>query len=116
MVDMPYYQNLINHVEKCMRLHPNSAIAMDADTFRVVATGKDNKILVRRMKKAKSIIGIPVLFQRTKAKGAYACRHLNEDKDQSTQYVAVLEIPPVESPQTAVRASILADIKAKAQK
>ena len=50
---MSYYQNLINHMEKCMRLHPNSAIVMDSDTFKVVATGKDKKILARRMKKAK---------------------------------------------------------------
>ena len=57
------------------------------------------------------------LVGHTKAKRAYAWSHLDGDKDQSTRYVAVLEIPPVESPQTAVRASILADINAsKAQK
>jgi hypothetical protein len=114
---MTYYQNLINRMEKCMRLHPNSAITMDADTFKVVATGEDTKTLARRMKKAKPVTGIPVLFRRTKAKGAYAWSHLDGDKDQQTRYVAVLEIPPVESPQTAVRASIIADAKAsKAQK
>ncbi len=50
---MSYYQNLINHMEKCMRLHPDSTIVMDSDTFKVVATGKDKKTLARRMKKAK---------------------------------------------------------------
>jgi hypothetical protein len=68
---MSYYQNLINHMEKCMRLHPDSAIAMDSDTFEVIATGKDTKTLARRMKKAKSITGIPVLFQRTKANAVW---------------------------------------------
>ena len=52
-----------------------------------------------------------------KAKRAYAWSHLDGDKDQSTRYVAVLEIPPIESPETAVRASIIADAKAsKVQK
>jgi hypothetical protein len=32
--------------------------------------------------------------------------HLDGDKEEKTQYAAVLEIPPVESPQTAVRAGI----------
>jgi len=68
---MSYYQNLINHMEKCMRLHPDSAIVMDSDTFKVVATGKDTKTLARRMKKAKSVTGIPVLFQRTKANAVW---------------------------------------------
>lgn len=57
--------------------------------------------------------GVVEVFDLTghpKAKRAYAWSHLDGDKDQSTRYVAVLEIPPVESPQTAVRASILADI------
>ena len=68
---MSYYQNLINHMEKCMRLHPDSTIVMDSDTFEVVATGKDKKTLARRMKKAKLCAGIPVLFQRTKASAVW---------------------------------------------
>ena len=58
--------------------------------------------------------GVVEVFDLTghpKAKRTYAWSHLDGDKDQSTRYVAVLEIPPVESPQTAVRASILSDIK-----
>jgi hypothetical protein len=34
---------------------------------------------------------------------------------KETRYVTVLEIPPVESPQTAVRASIMADVKKRSQ-
>lgn len=45
-----------------------------------------------------------------KAKRCYAWSY--QDKGE-TQYVNVLEIPPVVSPQTAVRASIVADSKGK---
>jgi hypothetical protein len=37
--------------------------------------------------------------------------HLDGEHDESTRYVAVLEIPPVVSPETAVKASIVADAK-----
>jgi hypothetical protein len=46
-----------------------------------------------------------------KAKRAYAWAHLDGKDDSQTRYVAVLEIPPVESAITAVRASIMADSK-----
>ena len=46
-----------------------------------------------------------------KAKRAYAWSHLDGDKDDRERFVAVLEIPPVESAETAVRASIMADAK-----
>jgi hypothetical protein len=45
-----------------------------------------------------------------KAKRCYAWSY--QDKGE-TQYVTALEIPPVVSPQTAVRASIVADTKEK---
>ena len=44
-----------------------------------------------------------------KAKHAYAWSHREGKDDQGERFVAVLEIPPVVSPVTAVRASILAD-------
>ena len=59
----------------------------------------------------KGIVEVFDITGHPKAKRCYAWSHLDGDKDQSTRYVAVLEIPPVESPQTAVRASILSDIK-----
>ncbi len=46
-----------------------------------------------------------------KAKRCYAWSHLDGPKDERTRYVAVLEIPPVKSPQTAVQASIILDAK-----
>ena len=46
-----------------------------------------------------------------KAKKAYAWSHLDGPNDEGERIVTVLEIPPVESPITAVRASIVADSK-----
>lgn len=46
-----------------------------------------------------------------KAKRAYAWSHREGENDEGERFVAVLEIPPVVSPVTAVRASIIADKK-----
>ena len=48
-----------------------------------------------------------------KAKICYAWNHRDGMKDQDERFVAVLEIPPVDSPQTAVRAIIGSDPKPK---
>ena len=45
------------------------------------------------------------------AKRAYAWSHREGPDDQGERFVTVLEIPPVISPITAVRASIMADAK-----
>jgi len=46
-----------------------------------------------------------------KAKRAYAWSHVHGSEDEQERFVTVLEIPPVESALTAVRASIMADAK-----
>lgn len=51
------------------------------------------------------------LKQHPKAKRAYAWGHLDGAKDEETRFVAVLELPPINSPETAVRAAIVADGK-----
>jgi len=48
-----------------------------------------------------------------KAKKACAWSHPEGKDDKGERFVAVLEIPPVESPITAVRAAIVADAKGK---
>jgi hypothetical protein len=48
-----------------------------------------------------------------KAKRAYGWSHREGKNDEGERFVAVLEIPPVVSPITAVRASIMADAKAR---
>jgi len=51
-----------------------------------------------------------------KAKRAYAWSHREGENDQSERFVAVLEIPPVVSAITAVRASIMFDAKKRKEK
>jgi hypothetical protein len=46
-----------------------------------------------------------------KAKRAYAWAHATGDNDQARRYVAVLELPPVDSPQTAVKVAVMSEIK-----
>ena len=44
-------------------------------------------------------------------KRAYAWSHLDGEHDERTRFVAVLEIPPVKSAETAVRVQIVKDAK-----
>jgi hypothetical protein len=46
-----------------------------------------------------------------KAKRAYGWSHKDGKNDEGERFVTVLEVPPVVSPVTAVRASIMADKK-----
>ena len=46
-----------------------------------------------------------------KAKRAYAWGHATGKEDQARNYVTVLELPPVDSPQTAVKVAVAAEIK-----
>ena len=46
-----------------------------------------------------------------KAKRAYAWAHLDGQNDEKTRFVAVLEIPPVDSAQKAVQVQIVKDMK-----
>ena len=46
-----------------------------------------------------------------KAKRCFAWSHREGKDDQGERFVTVLEIPPVVSPETAVKASIMADFK-----
>lgn len=48
-----------------------------------------------------------------KAKRAYGWSHPEGKDNQGERFVTVLEIPPVDSPQTAVKIAIYSDIKNK---
>jgi len=50
-----------------------------------------------------------------KAKRCYAWSHVDGKNDEHERFVAVLEIPPVESPETAVRVQIVKDSKKAAK-
>ena len=51
------------------------------------------------------------LIGHPRAKKAYGWIHKQGKDDQGERFVSVLELPPVESAETAVRASIMADSK-----
>jgi hypothetical protein len=53
------------------------------------------------------------LSDHPKAKRCYGWSHPEGEDDKGERFVTVLEIPPVDSPVTAVRASIVADLKGK---
>jgi hypothetical protein len=59
----------------------------------------------------KGFVEVFTLSGHAKAKKAYAWSHPEGPDGTGERFVAVLEIPPVESPITAVRASIMADAK-----
>ena len=46
-----------------------------------------------------------------KAKRCYAWGHVTGDYDQARRYICVLELSPVNSPETAVRAGVMQEIK-----
>jgi hypothetical protein len=48
-----------------------------------------------------------------KAKRAYAWSHKDGKDDSDERFVAVLEIPPVDSPESAVKVAIAAEVKGK---
>jgi len=48
-----------------------------------------------------------------KAKRAYAWSHKAGKNDSGERFDAVLELPPVESPETAVKVAIAAEVKGK---
>ncbi len=53
------------------------------------------------------------LRRHPKAVRCYAWAHAEGEDDKAKRYVAVLELPPVESAQTAVRAAIVDEAKRK---
>jgi hypothetical protein len=59
----------------------------------------------------RGVVEVFDLIGHPEAKRCYGWSHLEGEYDERTRYVAVLEIPPVVSPETAVRASIVADAK-----
>lgn len=50
------------------------------------------------------------LFNHPKAKIGYGWGYSVGDNDQGRRYITVLELPPVNSPQTAVKAGIMQEI------
>ena len=59
---MTYYEKLFRGMDKSMKAHPRSTIAMDVNTLEVVATGTDTSRLASRLKKRRN--ANIILFQR----------------------------------------------------
>jgi hypothetical protein len=57
------------------------------------------------------IVEVFTLSGHPKAKKAYAWSHVAWKDDKDERFVAVLEIPPVKSPQSAVQVAIAAEVK-----
>ncbi len=83
----------IETMHQCKAVHERSAVIVEKFGGKTVWEG---------------IVESFALSGHPKAKRCYAWSY--QDKGE-TQYVNVLEIPPVVSPETAVRASIVADSK-----
>jgi hypothetical protein len=59
----------------------------------------------------KGIVEVFNLIRHPKAKRCFAWSHPEGDDNKGERFVTVLEIPPVDSPQTAVKISITSDVK-----
>ena len=59
----------------------------------------------------RGVVEVFDLIGHPKAKRCYAWSHLDGQQDEKTNYVTVLEIPPVDSPQTAVRVAVASEVK-----
>ena len=61
----------------------------------------------------KGIVEVFALANHPKAKRCFAWSHKAGADDSDERFVAVLEIPPVTSPETAVKVAIVAEVRTK---
>jgi hypothetical protein len=61
----------------------------------------------------KGIVEVFTLTSHPKAKRCFAWSHNEGKGDSDERFVTVLEIPPVVSPETAVKVAILAEVRTK---
>jgi hypothetical protein len=61
----------------------------------------------------KGIVEVFTLANHPKAKRCFAWSHKDGNDDSDERFVAVLEIPPVVSPETAVKVAIVAEVRTK---
>lgn len=88
-------------VDAIRRLHDCEATYLE--TVQVIETFQGQTVWEGEVE-VFDILGHP------KAKRAYAWSHLTGEDSKSRRYVAVLELPPVDSAQMAVRAAVAAEI------
>ena len=99
MVNKQYLERLklaVEHLHKCGAVHAASVFVHEVFRGETVWNG---------------VVEVFDLTGHPKAKRAYGWSHKDGKDDLDERFVAVLEIPPVESAETAVRVSIVADKK-----
>jgi hypothetical protein len=61
---MRYYEELVKKIDKAMKAHPRKTVVMDADTFKVLATGKDAAKLGGKFRSKRGRNARAVIFQK----------------------------------------------------
>ena len=61
----------------------------------------------------KGVVEVFTLANHPKAKRCFAWSHKDGKNNSDEKFVAVLEIPPVTSPETAVKVAIVAEVRTK---
>lgn len=89
-------QNAIHRLHGCEAEHAETVPVTETFQGRIVWQGEVEVFNIR---------GHPA------ARRCYAWAHSEGENDKGKRYVAVLELPPVESAQTAVRAAIVDEAK-----
>lgn len=91
-------QTAIQHLHNCGAIHRDTVSVHEVFRGQTVWQGE---------------VEVFDLTGHPKAKRCYGWSHPTGQDDKDERFVTVLEIPPVVSPVTAVRASIVADSKSK---
>jgi len=64
----------------------------------------------------RGVVEVFDLIGHPKAKRCYAWSHLDGAQDEKTKYVAVLGVPPIDTPQKAVQAAIVSELRGEEKK
>jgi hypothetical protein len=91
-------QTAVQHLHNCGAMHRETVPVQEVFRGQTIWTGE---------------VEVFDLTGHPKAKRAYAWSHKAGKDDSDERFVAVLEIPPVKDPQTAVQVAVAAEVKGK---
>lgn len=97
MNDVKTLKEAVEKLHNCKAVHCNSVRVKETFKGQVVWDG---------------MVEVFNLTDSKPAKRCYAWQHTEDSADTRTRVVTVLEVPPVSSPETAVRAAIVERYKA----
>jgi hypothetical protein len=75
---MRYYDELVKRIDKTMKAHPRRTVVMDADTFKVLATGGDAAKVSRTLRRARGRQARAVIFQQPNENAVWILKYLSE--------------------------------------